>query len=233
MGKLGLSEDTNIDLLIDSLYGGFAGLPHEPEYFLQDTEEDSLFPDPKLSQNNIKVEKVPTEEVFKTNLDESVDVRPRVFDNISKKWLLADTGSQVTCLSKGPDDTLQPHIRLEAVNGSVIPCYGKKMCTVRFGRKEYHIEAFITDTTEDLLGSDFINKYRLEFRWGEFDDLYLYDKKSNISTLCEFIKTPRGSFPSVARVSVVNSAIHWPPPHSLKGSPQPKPKSQLPHCQLT
>ena len=99
------------------MYGGIAGIPYEPDYILQDNEEDSLLPDPKQSQIKIEIEKVPTEEVFKTNLDDRVDVRPRVFDNISKKWMLADTGSQVTCLSKGPGDVLQPHVDLSLSEG--------------------------------------------------------------------------------------------------------------------
>ena len=95
----------------------------------------------------------------------------------------------VTTLRRSPEDALDPHLRLEAVNGSEINCYGKKDYSIRLGRKTYHIQAVISDTSETILGMDFIKKYRLDFRWGEFGDYYLYDPISNSYTLCEFVRT--------------------------------------------
>ena len=91
---------------------------------------------------------------------------------------MVDTGSQVSVLKPGPTDKVNPSLLLEAVNGSNMKCYGKKKHQVRLGRKTYEIEAVIADTNDSILGMDFIYKYKLEFRWGPFGDLYLYDKKS-------------------------------------------------------
>ena len=47
-----------------------------------------------------------------------------------------------------------------------------------------------------------MTKYRLELRWGPFGDLYLYDKKSDISALCQFVKVPKGTLPSISSVKI-------------------------------
>ena len=66
------------------------------------------------------------------------------------------------------------------------------------------MEAVIADTTDNILGMDFMSKYRLELRWGPFGDLYLYDKKSDISTLCQFVKVPKNTLPSISSIKVVS-----------------------------
>ena len=66
---------------------------------------------------------------------EEVDVRPRFFDNHSNSWFLVDTGAQVTCCAPSPNDKVDPSIVLEAVDGSRMPCYGRKTLTFRIGRK--------------------------------------------------------------------------------------------------
>ena len=112
--------------------------------------------------------------------NQDVDVRPRFFDNHSNSWFLVDTGAQVSCCAPSPDDKVDPSIVLEAVDGSRMPCYGTKTLTFRIGRKTYHQQAFITNTSENILGMDFIHHYKMENRWSEYGDYYLYDKKSNI-----------------------------------------------------
>ena len=104
---------------------------------------------------------IPTNEVFAAALEEDVDIRPRVWCNKSKKWLLCDTGSQVSVVPPSDGDVLQPHLRLETVAGTQMACYGKKMLTVRLNRKEYHIEAVISKTTDTILGMDFLDKYKI------------------------------------------------------------------------
>ena len=156
-------------------------------------------------------------------LDSSVDIRPRVWDTVSKSWTLVDTGSQVSVLKPSQGDVLRPDLLLESVDGSRLKCYGKKEHSVRLGRKEYHIQAVISDTTDNILGMDFIMKYKLDFRWGPFGDLYLFDPKSQSSTLCQFVKIPRdANLPRVASVSVVNN-----PPASLPELPT------IPHPLMT
>ena len=48
---------------------------------------------------------------------------------------------------------------------------------------------------------DFIKANRIEFRWSELGDYYMYDTRAKIFTLLEFIKIPKTSAPSVSKVS--------------------------------
>ena len=67
--------------------------------------------------------------------DDEVDIRPRFFDNLTNQWILVDTGAQTSCVPPSPEDTIDPNIRLEAVDGSILPCYGRKTLTFRIRRK--------------------------------------------------------------------------------------------------
>ena len=71
------------------------------------------------------------------------DIRPKVFDSISKQWVLLDSGSCVSCHPAGPDDVVDPSFKLKSVNGGVIDTYGTKLMTLRIGRKAYSIHAVI------------------------------------------------------------------------------------------
>ena len=94
---------------------------------------------------------------------------------MSKTWSLLDTGAQVSCCPPSSSDTLDPSIVLEAVDGSKMPCYGTKVISLRIGRKTYHQKVYITNTSEQILGMDFIYPNKIDFRWGEFGDYFLYD----------------------------------------------------------
>ena len=54
---------------------------------------------------------------------------------------------------------------------------------------------------------DFIKKYRLGFYWGEFGDYFLYDKKANTSTLCQFVRVPKNKLPSISSLSIDESSF--------------------------
>ena len=81
---------------------------------------------------------------------------------------MLDSGSQVSAIARTPGDVPTPHLRLEAVDGSILPTYGKKTLSVKMGRKVYEQEVIVTNTTETILGMDFIKKYRIDFRWGQW-----------------------------------------------------------------
>ena len=119
-----------------------------------------------------------------------VDCRPKVYDSVSKSWKLCDTGSMVTAVKKGPHDKLDETRYLQAVNGSKIQCYGKKEIEVRLGRKTYTIEAIVADVSQDILGWDFLQKYKLNWEWSQFGDLYLVDKKAKSRNLVKFHALP-------------------------------------------
>lgn len=170
--------------------------------------------DPKPSQNHSTVSSVeindenviPSHQALNFLDDPEVDIRPRFYDHISKQWILLDTGAQVSIAPPQEGDTLDPHLRLEAVDGSNLPCYGKKNMSVRIGRKTYHQNIFISNTSEVIFGMDFIMKNKIEFFWGEFGDYYMYDRKSQTRTLLQFIKIPKQTLPRACAVKVVASS---------------------------
>ena len=84
--------------------------------------------------------------------DAEVDIRPRFFDPLTKQWVLLDTGAQVSCVAPSPDDVPDPHLALETVDGSLMPCYGKKKLSFQIGRKTFHQTVYITNTSETILG---------------------------------------------------------------------------------
>ena len=57
------------------------------------------------------------------DLDPEYDIRPRFFDSQSRQWVLLDTGSQVSACKPDPGMVPDPRLRVEAVDGSELPCY--------------------------------------------------------------------------------------------------------------
>ena len=132
---------------------------------------------------------------------------------MSGEWVLVDTGAQTSVLKPLPEDVIDPSLKLETVDGSEMSCYGKKKFSIRLGRKEFHIDAMVSKTTDTILGMDFLKKYKIELRWNEFGDMFLYDPKSNISTICQFVKIPKGQLStltvsSISTVRRVPDQIH-------------------------
>ena len=124
--------------------------------------------------------------------DSNVDVRPRLFDKASKQFRLIDSGSMITATKKLPGDKIDHSTRLIAVNGSQIQTYGTRQIEVKIGRKAYSMDAIICDISQDILGADFINRYRLGLEWDSFDqsELYIVDKKANIKELLQMVTVP-------------------------------------------
>ena len=52
--------------------------------------------------------------------------------------------------------------------------------------------AVICDVSQEILGMDFINKYRLNFEWDEFDqsELWLVDRKAQIKAPLQVVTVP-------------------------------------------
>ena len=103
-------------------------------------------------------------------------MRPRLVDGLGVKYLL-DSGSMTGVWPASPNDKIDPSIKLQAVDGSPFPAYGRKELVIKLGRKTYKIWAVIAKVKTPILGWDFIRKYKLDWIWGEFGDLYLRDKK--------------------------------------------------------
>ena len=103
------------------MYGGIAGQTIAPSF-----DQTTNVSDTKWCQKDVVPDDVvPSHQAPLFALQEAdVDIRPRFFDNISKEWILLDTGAAVSVTKPGPNDKLDPTIRLEAVNGSAMKCYG-------------------------------------------------------------------------------------------------------------
>ena len=110
------------------------------------------------------------------------DIRPRLLDKSSGISRLVDSGSQISVTRKGENDKLDDTFKLVAVNGTKIPTYGIRNIHIKINRKSYSIPAVVCDIQQDILGMDFIKKYRFNFEWDEFDqsELYLVDRKAQI-----------------------------------------------------
>ena len=107
-----------------------------------------------------------------------VDIRPHLHDSLSNQDLLCDSGSQITAWPPDPGDKPLPTTFLKAVNGSKLNCYGYKQVSIQIGRKNYRFQAIKADVQAPIIGWDFFKHYRIDFRWTEFGDVELYDKKA-------------------------------------------------------
>ena len=67
------------------------------------------------------------------------DVRPTVFDKVSKQWVLVDTGAACSVFPKAyyPHAVKDPTHVLKAVNGEKIATYGKRRVEFNFGGRKY------------------------------------------------------------------------------------------------
>jgi hypothetical protein len=65
---------------------------------------------------------------------QGVDIRPH-FVTKEGQEILIDSGSQICAWPADPGDQIDPNIRLKAVNGNQIQCFGYKDIVVKIGRK--------------------------------------------------------------------------------------------------
>ena len=61
-----------------------------------------------------------------------VDARPRIWDKISKTWLLVDSGAATTIIPPSETDEIDHSINLKTVSGDKLPCYGRRQIQFRF-----------------------------------------------------------------------------------------------------
>ena len=114
------------------------------------------------------------------------DIRPRIWDNSAGQFRLIDSRSMITATQRLPGDKPDNRLRLMAVNGSEIKTYGIRELKIKIGQKEYKMPAVICDVGQDILGADFINKYKLGIEWDDFDqtELFLSDKIKSSPVIC-------------------------------------------------
>ena len=100
----------------------------------------------------------------------------------------------LTVIRKSPGDRIDRSKVLQAVNGSNIQVYGQKEVEFRIGRKTFSIQATVADVQQDIVGWDFISKYKLDMQWSESGlDYFLIDKKAKVKHALRFITIPAGS----------------------------------------
>ena len=119
-----------------------------------------------------------------------VDMRPHVFDGVSKTWHLIDSGSQVTVIKPDPGDKVLPDLFLRAVNGTKIQCFGYKNISIRIGRKTYPFRAIKANVQCPVLGWDFMKRHKLNLIWNQWGDITINDRKAKISSVLSYKSVP-------------------------------------------
>ena len=90
------------------------------------------------------------------------DIRPRLVDKSTGISRLVDSGSQISVTQKLPEDKVDQNLKLVAVNGTKIETYGVREVEFQINRKTYKMPMVICDVKQDILGMDFITKFRLK-----------------------------------------------------------------------
>ena len=121
--------------------------------------------------------------------NKNVDIRPRLVDSSSGEVRLLDSGAQISATKRKPEDKVDNSINLIAVNGSRIQTYGYRDLEFKINRKTYKIPAIVCDVAQDILGFDFIKKYKLNFEW-EDEELFIVDKRAQIKVPVKILATP-------------------------------------------
>ena len=120
---------------------------------------------------------------------QNCDLRPRLVDKSTGEARMIDTGSMITATKRLPGDQRDQNLKLLAVNGSEIETYGLRKIQFQINRKTYEMQAIICDIAQDILGMDFMTKYKLGFDW-DGDQLMIIDKKAQIKSPLEVVTVP-------------------------------------------
>ena len=78
--------------------------------------------------------------------------------------------------------------------------YGFRKVPVKIGRKTYEIEAVIVDIDQEILGMDFLNKFKLGLDW-EGGEYHIYDRQAQIKKSLTFVAVDKGHFRTQALIS--------------------------------
>ena len=157
----------------------------------------------------------------------SSDIRPRLRDDSTGQFRLIDSGSMITAAKRNPEDKIDNTIKLIAVNGSRIPTYGVREISFNIGRKRYSMQAVVCDVKQDILGMDFLDKYKLSLSWDDQDqsELYLVDKRAQIRKKLQIITVPT----DLQRIHYLESSS---PPSSSPPQPSASPTASSPESVL-
>ena len=131
---------------------------------------------------------------------------PRLSENGYKNIILeilCDSGSQVSAFPPEPGDQPIKNRFLKAANGTKIKCYGTKEVVIKLNRKQIKYNVIKADVESPILGWEFIRQKKLDFRWNDFGDITLYDKKSKISLVLHYKPVPMAQSSRMTNLSLV------------------------------
>ena len=128
-----------------------------------------------------------------------LDCRPRLLGALDQADCLVDTGSAVTAVIAGPEDVVDPNLALLAANGSLIECCGYKEVAFKINRKTYKMWVTVAKIQDNIIGWDFIKKFKMNFVW-EGETCYFYDKKAKIKKSLDFVSFKHNSRPHLSSI---------------------------------
>ena len=138
---------------------------------------------------------------------QGVDIRPH-FVTKEGQEILIDSGSQICAWPADPGDQIDPNIRLKAVNGNQIQCFGYKDIVVKIGRKPYKFRAIKANVPGPIIGWDFLRHFKLDLVWGDDREvIYIRDKKAQIQAPLKLKSVPLDQSRDLCRLSVLNRPL--------------------------
>ena len=125
------------------------------ETYVKDTGK----PPPRPPEPKIGEEVSAIEAIYRRGTN--FDTRPKVYNSMTKSYVLLDTGSCVSCTPKQENDIEDPYFKLKSVNGGSIATYGTRKIEWQMGRKRYCVEAIIAEVPQQIIGWDAFKIYLL------------------------------------------------------------------------
>ena len=95
------------------------------------------------------------------------DFRPMIKDLNSGLFFLIDTGAATSVFPKSDDHKvpMDEKTGLQAVNGTKIPTYGKKLVKLRFNKKTFEHTMTVAKIQQPIIGWDLLMAFRFDLMW--------------------------------------------------------------------
>ena len=125
-----------------------------------------------------------TKDIFQLAPSSNTDLRPRAWCSRTKRSFLVDSGAAVSVVPRGAAKHLEVDgaVSLKAVNGSLIPTYGKQTFRLQLGQRAHFTHTFlVADLPIGILGWDFIQKFALDLKWNKSGHCKLQQGNKSIS----------------------------------------------------
>ena len=150
--------------------------------------------------------------------DPGVDIRPHIFDPVLQKFILCDSGSQVSAFPPDPGDKPVRNHFLKAANGSRMACFGYKNINIKIGQKDYPFKIIKAEVESPIVGWDFMSEHKLDLRWNQDDKITIYDRKSKHSSMLHFKPVPKEQSALLKNLSLVETSADHLDPEVLRQS---------------